>query len=132
MMKNQKQISRAAMLAFALSLLGLTACKTTSLDEESPRTPQSFAAPQEAVTPWSYDPGPATEPGTMGRALINLNSEIPNFPALSEGVLKDQKFRPAFGPMPWRMPCPMPWRRRCRPRSPQRWRTQCAMPWRLR
>jgi hypothetical protein len=65
------------------------------------RTPSNdLTAPR--ITPWSYDAGP--NPNTpMGRELIDLTAEIPNFPHLSKEIMGEQKFRPAFGPMPWRM-----------------------------
>lgn len=55
-----------------------------------------------AMPSWSYDPGPNLS-SKMGRELIDLTAAIPNFPEISEQVLGDQKFRPAFGPVPWRM-----------------------------
>jgi hypothetical protein len=52
---------------------------------------------------WSYDPGPDKNTG-MGRELIDLVSNIPNMPEISNNIMgKKQKFRPAFGPIPWRM-----------------------------
>lgn len=56
--------------------------------------------------PWAYDPGPnvATQ-----QDLIDLYASIPNFPAISLQIMRHryfkptQKFRPAFGPIPWRM-----------------------------
>ncbi len=52
---------------------------------------------------WSYDPGPNPE-DKMGRELIDLVAGIPNMPAISKKIMgKKQKFRPAFGPIPWRM-----------------------------
>jgi hypothetical protein len=52
---------------------------------------------------WSYDPGP--NPDTkMGRELIDITAAIPNMPAISKKIMgRSQKFRPAFGPIPWRM-----------------------------
>lgn len=52
---------------------------------------------------WSYDPGP--DPSTkMGKELIDLTAGIPDFPMISTKVIgRKQKFRPAFGPIPWRM-----------------------------
>lgn len=52
---------------------------------------------------WSYDAGP--DPKTkMGKELIDINANIPNMPALSKKIMgRKQKFRPAFGPIPWRM-----------------------------
>ncbi len=52
---------------------------------------------------WSYDPGPdITNP--MGKELVDIVADIPNMPALSNDLIgRKQKFRPAFGPIPWRM-----------------------------
>ena len=55
-----------------------------------------------AMPRWSYDAGP--DPKTkMGKELIDLTAAIPNMPAMSEKLMGEQKFRPAFGPVPWRM-----------------------------
>ena len=57
---------------------------------------------QAALPKWSFDAGP--DPKTkMGKELIDLTAAIPNMPALSEKIMGEQKFRPAFGPVPWRM-----------------------------
>lgn len=52
---------------------------------------------------WSYDAGP--NPKTkMGKELIDITANIPNMPAISKKIMgRKQKFRPAFGPIPWRM-----------------------------
>lgn len=51
---------------------------------------------------WSYDAGP--NPNTkMGKELIDLTADIPNMPEISYSITGKQKFRPAFGPIPWRM-----------------------------
>lgn len=55
-----------------------------------------------AGAPWEYDPGP-NPANTMGRELIYLHARIPFMPGLSETLLGKQKFRPAFGPVLWRM-----------------------------
>jgi len=56
-----------------------------------------------AVLPqWSYDAGPNPET-EMGKELIDITASIPNFPQMSLELMKSQKFRPAFGPIPWRM-----------------------------
>jgi hypothetical protein len=40
----------------------------------------------------------------MGRELIDITASIPNMPAVSKKLMgRKQKFRPAFGPIPWRM-----------------------------
>lgn len=56
-----------------------------------------------AMPKWSYDPGP--NPNTkMGKELIDITANIPNMPAISDKIIgHKQKFRPAFGPIPWRM-----------------------------
>lgn len=52
---------------------------------------------------WSYDAGPNPET-TMGRELIDITAAIPNMPEISKNIMgRKQKFRPAFGPIPWRM-----------------------------
>lgn len=62
----------------------------------------STEATLAALPRWSYDPGP--DPKTkMGKELIDITAAIPNMPAMSEAVMGEQKFRPAFGPVPWRM-----------------------------
>lgn len=61
---------------------------------------------------WSYDAGP--EMGdipcheqvvkSMGCELIDITASIPNMPEVSDKLMgRTQKFRPAFGPIPWRM-----------------------------
>lgn len=57
---------------------------------------------QADLPKWSYDAGPSI--GTeMGLELIDLTADIPNMPEISYKLTKSQKFRPAFGPIPWRM-----------------------------
>ncbi|MBT4790461.1 MAG: hypothetical protein HON90_02730, partial [Halobacteriovoraceae bacterium] len=52
---------------------------------------------------WSYDQGPDPK-SKMGKELIDITANIPNMPAVSKTIIgKKQKFRPAFGPIPWRM-----------------------------
>lgn len=51
---------------------------------------------------WAYDGGPDTT-SRMGVDLINLTAKIPYFPGLSQAIYGEQMFRPAFGPIPWRM-----------------------------
>lgn len=55
-----------------------------------------------ALPPWSYDAGPDPK-SKLGRELIDIRASIPSFPLVSEKVMGDQKFRPAFGPVEWRM-----------------------------
>jgi hypothetical protein len=51
---------------------------------------------------WSYDAGP--DPKTkLGKEIIDLVAAIPNMPEVSMKIMADQKFRPAFGPVNWRM-----------------------------
>lgn len=56
----------------------------------------------EVFPDWAYDSGPDMST-PMGKELAAIAAEIPNFPAISEKILNEQKFRPAFGPIPWRM-----------------------------
>ncbi len=71
---------------------------------------------QEArPNPWDYDFIPDTP---EGKKLIDLYSNMPYFPAISEQIMREtfkyrngrwssyatQKFRPAFGPVPFRVP----------------------------
>lgn len=56
----------------------------------------------EPFPPWAYDASPDIQT-EMGKELVKINSEIPSFPAISEVLLGEQKFRPAFGPIPWQM-----------------------------
>lgn len=79
---------------FVLVLIG---CQSVNNSSSSARNPSSNSAPEA----WSYEAGP--EASTMGKELIALNARIPNMPQLSEDVMGEQKFRPAFGPIPWRM-----------------------------
>ncbi len=72
----------AKVIIFIFSILGVTA--------------------QADLPKWSYDAGPSTET-EMGRELIDLTADIPNMPEISYKLTKSQKFRPAFGPIPWRM-----------------------------
>jgi len=51
---------------------------------------------------WSYDAGPDRNT-EMGRELIDLTANIPAMHEIANQVMGDQKFRPPFGPVPWRM-----------------------------
>ncbi|MBD65103.1 MAG: hypothetical protein CME62_07850 [Halobacteriovoraceae bacterium] len=52
---------------------------------------------------WSYDAGPDLTT-MMGRELLDITADIPNMPEISDKIMgRSQKFRPAFGPIPWRM-----------------------------
>jgi hypothetical protein len=52
---------------------------------------------------WSYDAGPNPD-SSLGRELIDITANIPNMPEVSNKIMgRKQKFRPAFGPIPWRM-----------------------------
>lgn len=63
---------------------------------------------------WSYDTGPIMgdipcneqnkDELSMGCQLIDITANIPNMPQISNEIMgRSQKFRPAFGPIPWRM-----------------------------
>ena len=83
----------AAMLAQSCALPG-----SSNRNVASSFGPRADGAPPK----WSYDGGPDPQ-DAMGKELIDLNSDIPYYPGLSENVMGSQKFRPAFGPIPWRM-----------------------------
>jgi len=83
---------------FATSCSGPSARVEGAEENTAPREVASAGKPED----WAYDGGPDPK-SAMGRELIDLNSEIPNFPELSEKLLGDQKFRPVYGPIPWRM-----------------------------
>lgn len=56
-----------------------------------------------ALPKWSYDAGPNLN-SAMGKELIDITAAVPNMPMLSKKIIgRSQKFRPAFGPIPWRM-----------------------------
>ena len=57
---------------------------------------------------WVYDAGPdinSEDPfeKKMAQELVELNARIPYFPGISTEIMGSQKYRPAFGPIPWRM-----------------------------
>ena len=67
----------------------------------------SFAGDAEPKI-WDYDMGPNLNSSDkfekkMAEELVELNSQIPYFPGVSDVVMGSQKFRPAFGPISWRM-----------------------------
>ena len=58
---------------------------------------------QAKLPAWSYDAGPNPDT-TLGKELIDITANIPNMPEVSNKIMgRKQKFRPAFGPIPWRM-----------------------------
>ncbi|MCC6138465.1 MAG: hypothetical protein IT287_07515 [Bdellovibrionaceae bacterium] len=81
-------------LLLTVTLFG---CQSSTQFGAGSRAPSNTSAPEA----WSYEAGP--ESSAMGKELIELNARIPNMPGLSEEVMGEQKFRPAFGPIPWRM-----------------------------
>lgn len=57
---------------------------------------------------WSYDAGPnlkSKDPfeAKMARELVDHTAKIANAPEISDQVVGRQRFRPAYGPIPWRM-----------------------------
>jgi hypothetical protein len=58
--------------------------------------------------PWSYDQGPQINSTNKveaknARDLIDLNAHVANAPEISAQVTDRQRFRWAYGPIPWRM-----------------------------
>lgn len=103
------EFMKGTLSLFAVFVFALVSCSSPHhsaeiSSEKLNRTPalQEPAWGKSEVFPrWAYDSGP--EPTPVGRELININSNIPYFPGISESILGQQKFRPAFGPVPWRM-----------------------------
>jgi len=57
---------------------------------------------------WSYDAGPNLKSKDeferkMARELVDLTAKIANAPEASMKLVGRQRFRPAYGPIPWRM-----------------------------
>ena len=86
--------------------VGVASCKNRGDESTSGvKTTESFAPEFKGIGSypiWSYDGGPDPQ-SPMGSELIDLHANIPYFPGLSNAVYGDQMFRPAFGPIPWRM-----------------------------
>lgn len=67
---------------------------------------QLLAYQAERPASWAYDPGPNRH---TQKNLIDLHASMPSFPAVSLKIMRYrygkpvQKFRPAFGAIPWRM-----------------------------
>lgn len=86
-------------------LLFLFALLSTALPL-SGQTNAGISWMEERPAPWAFDPGPNVE---TQKDLIDLHAEIPNFPGISLEIMRyrfrkpTQKFRPAYGPIPWRM-----------------------------
>ncbi len=93
-------------VALVVALSVTAACKTRTESglkegEAASGAPSPFA-PVGSYPLWAYDGGPDLNT-PQGRELVELNSRIPYFPGLSKAIYGDQMFRPAFGPIPWRM-----------------------------
>jgi hypothetical protein len=80
-----------------LLIVSLVGCQTQKNFDNGARSPSATTEPKA----WSYEAGP--EDSSMGKELVEINNEIPNMPELSMEIMGEQKFRPAFGPIPWRM-----------------------------
>lgn len=97
---------RPLQLTLAISLLAAVGCRAR--DTPNPASLRDAAAdsagiPGKGSYPISaYDAGPDLSTA-MGQQLVDINARIPFFPAISEAIYGDQMFRPAFGPIPWRM-----------------------------
>jgi hypothetical protein len=92
--------------ALLLSLLAIVSCKTSDQasvvkDDSTEAFDKEFKG-VGSYPIWSYDAGPSPQ-SDRGSKLIDLHANTPYFPGLSRAVYGDQMFRPAFGPIPWRM-----------------------------
>ncbi len=68
----------------------------------------STSLSQAKLPIWSYDAGPNLKSKDeferkMARELVDLTAEIANAPEISKQLVGRQRFRPAYGPIPWRM-----------------------------
>jgi len=91
----KRQHAQALLVAILLGMT-LPGCNSPQIADGPSRQPalQDPAWGKTSQFPaWAYDSGP--EPTPMGKELININSNIPYFPGISESVLGLQKFRPA-------------------------------------
>lgn len=91
-------VQRVTILVSAVC--ALHSCKPRA-DESRLRDTRDFMG-RGSFPIWAYDAGPDPD-SAMGTELVNLNAKIPYFPGLSQAIYGDQMFRPAFGPIPWRM-----------------------------
>jgi hypothetical protein len=87
--------------------MAAASCKTRTEEGSATRLKdtETFAPEFKGVGShpiWSYDAAPDPKT-TEGAELIDLHHNIPYFPGLSNAIYGDQMFRPAFGPIPWRM-----------------------------
>lgn len=94
-----------AAILIAAATLGAVACikksETISTVKEDTAVEAQFRG-IGSFPIWEYDAGP--DPKTsFGKSLIDLHATIPYFPGLSNAIYGDQMFRPAFGPVVWRM-----------------------------
>lgn len=85
----------------ALSLaMGWQACKPRS-ESRSDLNQRDFQG-KGSFPIWAYDSGPNPKTA-LGNELIDIHAALPYFPGLSTAIFGDQMFRPAFGPVLWRM-----------------------------
>lgn len=112
-------IGLAVKIALLASLIGVNACRPRSAGTNLKDDESSIAENVEwrgngSYPIWSYDAGPGrdaadtsydpnSEMSPFGKQLLDLNARVPSFPGLSTAIYGDQMFRPAFGPIPWRM-----------------------------
>lgn len=84
-----------------LAVLSIQSCKSREYNTASTQNANAFRGVGEFPI-WEYDAGPNPR-DSIGKKLIDLHAAIPYFPGLSNAIYGDQMFRPAFGPIPWRM-----------------------------
>jgi hypothetical protein len=102
-MKVTSIFSRRSLVSFAIILSLVSswqACKPRA-ETRSELQQRDFQG-RGSFPIWSYDAGP-TPKTDLGNDLINLHAALPYFPGLSTAIFGDQMFRPAFGPVVWRM-----------------------------
>lgn len=104
--KSLSHVSTLLRWSLALGLTLIAACRANvDTDSETLEVIPGIADEDRGAGSfpiWAYDGGP--DPTTpMGKELIDLNADIPYFPGISDSIYGAQMFRPAFGPIPWRM-----------------------------
>lgn len=102
--KNSIKIGASILWTF-LPFLWVASCSNHPVEvgqnpSQSVRDPASTG--EFRFDDWSYDRGPDPK-DPLQRKLIEINTSIPYFPGVSQAILGKQKFRPIYGPIPWRM-----------------------------
>lgn len=94
-----------AAILISAATLGAVACVKKSATVSAVKEETAIEAQFRGIGSfpiWEYDGGPDPK-SSFGKSLIDLHAATPYFPGLSNAIYGDQMFRPAFGPVVWRM-----------------------------